>query len=277
MEAILTFLQKFSPEKLAALGIDIWFVLKIAGVVLVGTFAVGLIGKFVFGKGSVLSTSLSSAIGILFVYAVTVSLQCAGASIGKYLAPLPFVRLSGDQLVLFPFHGALYTDICTQLLRMIVLSFLVNLADRLFPRGKNFFTWLLLRCLTVILALVLHLVVTGLLAAYLPQELLTYAPVILLGVLALMLLTGALKFVVGAFLTTVNPMIAALYTFFFANIIGKQITKAVFTTGLLTGLVLILQNWGIPAIPLATAALAAYIPFAVALIALWYLICRIFK
>ena len=94
----------------------------------------------------------------------------------------------------------------------------------------------------------------------------------MLGILILMLLTGALKFLVGLVLTTVNPLIAALYTFFFANVVGKQVTKAILTTGILAGLVLVLQKMGIVAISIASAAFAAYIPLIILLVVLWYIV-----
>ena len=126
------------------------------------------------------------------------------------------------------------------------------------------------------IALILHLIVTGLFTNLLPEGLVTYAPTILLALLVLMLLTGALKLLVGVVLTTVNPLIAALYTFFFANVVGKQITKAVLTTALLTGLVLLLQHLGVGVISIASAALIAYIPFSILLVILWYVVCKVF-
>jgi hypothetical protein len=85
-------------------------------------------------------------------------------------------------------------------------------------------------------------------------------------------LTGVLKIVIGALLTTVNPLIAALYTFFFASVVGKQITKAVLTTFLLSMLVLGLNYLGCAVISIATAALMAYIPFVIILIVLWFIV-----
>ena len=103
-----------------------------------------------------------------------------------------------------------------------------------------------------------------------------YAPVILLAILIIMLLTGALKLIVGAILTTVNPVIAAFYTFFFASFVGKQLTKAVLTTAIMTAIVYLLQNLGIVSLSLVSAALAAYIPFLLLLLLVWYLISRVF-
>lgn len=258
-----------------SLGLDFWSLLKTGGILLLGTLLISLFGRFIFGKKSALNNAVSSAIGILFIYALTVVLKSAGAQFEALIAPLPFVTISGDQLILFSFTGVDYTVICAEVLSMIILSFLVNLVDGWLPKGKNILSWIFFRCLTVLIALFLHLLVTDLFTAYLPQGIVTYAPPILLALLILMLLTGALKLLVGVALSTVNPLIAALYTFFFANVIGKQITKAVLTTTLLAGLVLLLRYVGITAVSIASAALMAYIPFIIVLIILWYVVCRV--
>ena len=88
----------------------------------------------------------------------------------------------------------------------------------------------------------------------------------------LMMAVGALKILVGALISTVNPVIGALYTFFFASIIGKQISKAVLTTALLAGIVWLLHYLGITAVFIASAALTAYIPLLIILLVLWYLV-----
>ena len=125
--------------------------------------------------------------------------------------------------------------------------------------------------LTVAIAYVLHLVVVGLFTKYLPEGLVVYAPTVLLAILVLMLLTGALKVVVGAVLVTVNPIIGGLYTFFFATIVGKMVSKAVLTAALLSALVLALNYVGITTISVAMDALKAYIPLVAGLAGIWYL------
>lgn len=259
-----------------SIGFDFDSFWKAALVLLLGTFLLSVFGRFIFGKRSALNNAVSSAIGILFIYAITVILKSAGVQFAHLIAPLPFVSISGEQLVLFSFKGAHYTVICTEILNMIILSFLVNLADGWLPKGKNVISWLFFRCLTVVIGYLMHLIVVGLLSAYLPAGIMTYAPVILLALLVILLLTGALKILVGALLTTVNPIIGGLYTFFFATIIGKQITKAVLTTAILAGLVLGLQYIGITVISISTAALTAYIPFVLVLIVIWFIAGRIF-
>ncbi|MBQ6852464.1 MAG: hypothetical protein IJO04_05495 [Oscillospiraceae bacterium] len=256
----------------STIDLDYEGMLKTGCILLLGTLLISVFGRFIFGKKSALNNAVSSAIGILFLYALTVVLKSAGAQFESWTAPLPFVTISGSTLHLFSFTGADYTLICAEILSMVILSFLVNLVDAWLPSGKHLLSWLFFRCLTVLIGLLFHLIVTGLFTKYLPEGIITYAPPILLAILALMLLTGALKIVVGVLLSTVNPLIAALYTFFFANIIGKQVTKAVLTTTLLAGLVCLLQYAGVFSLSVASAALIAYIPFLLILIVLWYMV-----
>jgi len=256
------------------IGIDFDTFWKAALILLLGTFLVSIFGRFVFGKRSSLNVAVSSAFAILFIYAGVVVLGTFGGDFAKFVTPLPFVDISGDKLLLFSFKGAHYTAICTEVLSMLILAFLVNLADRWLPRGKNIFIWLLFRIVTVVLAYIAHFLVVGILAQYVPEGIATYAPVVLVAVVLLLLLTGALKIFVGAALTTVNPIIGALYTFFFANVIGKMITRAVLTTAILAGLIYALGAIGVAGISIAVAALPAYIPILIILVVLWFIVCR---
>ena len=268
MEAIVNYFKTFN--------LDISAFLR-ANCMMIGAFLLlALLGRFIFGRKSILLHAVSSSIGIFFVYCLTIVLCYAGSEFQKFITPLPLVTIKNDVMQLFSFRQD-YTIVCSEILSMIILAFLMNLADGWLPIGKHIISWIFFRCLGVVLALFLHLIVTGLLTAYLPEGLITYAPAILLGILVLMLLTGALKFLVGLILTSVNPLIAALYTFFFANAIGRQITKAVLTTAILTGLVLVLHEIGIAAISIASAALAAYIPLILLLLVLWYIVGRLLQ
>lgn len=235
----------------------------------------GFLARAIFGKHSVVNRSLSAAIGILFIYVVTVVIYSTGAPLEQFLSPLPFITITGESMEIFSFAGASFPAVCSQLLSMIILAFLVNLLDGWIPQGKHFITWLLFRCLTVLGAILLHLLVNHLLLVFLPEGLMTYAPAVLLCILVLLLLTGALKVLVSLALATVNPVIAALYAFFFSTLVGKQITKAVFTTALLALLVFLLNKLGVTVISIAGAALTAYIPFLLLLVSAWYLVQKV--
>ena len=231
------------------------------------------LGRVILGKRSSLNHALSSAIGILFIYAVTIMVYTFNPwNLEQFLSPLPFLVFAGDCIMVIPFQGGVLSIVCHEILSLVILAFLVNLLDMLFSKEKKFFGWLIFRCLSVFLSLLLHLVVTYLFRTYLPEGIVVYAPTVLLWLLLIMLAVGALKVVVGLVLATVNPIIGALYTFFFATLVGKQLSKAVLTTALLTGLIYALNYIGVTGISIVGAALIAYIPFAIALVLIWYLL-----
>lgn len=255
-----------------SLGIDFGNFWQAALILLIGSFAISLLGRAVFGRRSTLSGAVSSAFAILFLYAGVLALRLYGGELTKWITPLPFISITGNTLRLFSFTGTHYTVICTELVNMLILAFLVNLADSWLPKCKNIFAWLFFRILTVLIAFVLHFVVTGLLAEFVPEGVAMYAPVVLVTVLLIMLLTGALKILVGAAISTINPIIGALYTFFFANVIGKMITKAALTTVILAVLVFALEKIGIVSLAVSAAALPVYVPGLLILIVLWYVV-----
>ena len=269
MEAFISYLEGILPE-----GFQVVSFLKMAAFLIAGIAVFGLLGRFVFGKGSVLNRSISSAIAILFIYVITVVVHSLGVDLKFLLSPLPFIQIDGDYLRFLIYDKSAYPLICNQLLTMIILAFVANLADGWLPKGKGLFSWFFFRCLSVIIAMVLHLIANAVLEAFLPEGLLTWAPVVLLGLLVLMLLVGSLKLLVGLVISTVNPLIGALYTFFFANIVGKQISKAMFTSGVVCGILYLMEHFGLVVILITPAALLTYIPLALVLLVLWFLIGR---
>ena len=72
-----------------------------------------------------------------------------------------------------------------------------------------------------------------------------------------------------------NPFIGAVYTFFFSNIVGKQVTKAVFSAGILCVILFFMDQAGLSFIHISTTALTAYVPVALVSVVLWYLIGRL--
>lgn len=254
-----------------------WTQLLIFGLILtIGSLILGAIGRLVFGERSLLGTSVSSSIAIIFLYTLTAVLLALGANYARFTTPLPFATMEGDLLTFFTFAGSNKGAISVQLLNMVILAFVVNLADRFLPRGENFFLWLLMRVLTVCFGLISHLLITLLFGNMISAVVAQYASTILLILLGVMVLTGALKFVVGLALGVVNPIIGALYTFFFANIVGKQLTRSLLTTAILTLLIYGLEQIGIQTVSIAMDSLILYIPYGAGLLGLWYLCNKLF-
>ena len=237
----------------------------------------GLLFRLLFGRKSALNKTLCAAIGVLCIYVVTMIVYTfSPGNLEQYLVPLPFVKFSGSYLYLMSFSGTGIPAICTQVMNMVILVFLYNLVDCLLPDGEEAspVNWFLLRYLTIIAAMLIHYVVTGLTRSFLPDLLITYGPAILLVCLVAFLLMGAFSLILGLVLTVVNPIFGLLFTFFFSNKFGKQLSKAMLTTVILSILVAVLDHFGFSIISISATALLSYIPLLAALMALWYIIGR---
>lgn len=267
MQYITNLLQAVFPA-----GFDTYAYIHFVAILLIGSLVIGLIGRFAFGKRSSLNHSVSSAIGILFMYAISVVISAFCTPLASFLSPLPFVEVGGDNLYVFPILNSNFVSVCSQLLGMVVLSFIINLLDSYLPNGKNFFGWLFRNIAVIALGFICHGLVSYLFAAFAPQVLQEWAPIVLLGILAFLLLLSILKALLGVALTAVNPVIAAIYAFFFANKIGRLLTKSVLTAILLILIVTVLNWVGYTVISITSAALSAYIPLLVILLFLWFVI-----
>ena len=174
LDKIAEFVSPYLPA-----GFDFPSYLIAALALCLGLLLVGGLARLIFGKKSVLNQSVSSLIGILFIYAVTIVVYSYGIHLDFLISPLPFITLSNDSLYIFPLLTSHYPEICGHLLNMVILAFLVNLVNTWLPTGKKVFGWLLLRCLSVVIGMALFTLVSNLLNAWLPYELLKWAPVIL--------------------------------------------------------------------------------------------------
>ena len=247
--------------------------LKFVLILMTASLGVGIIGRLALGRQSKLNHTLSCSMGILAIYVITIVVYTFQPwNLEALLSPLPFTAFWGDRVMFMPFHGSSFSVICSQVLSMVVLAFLINLADALLPQGERILTWYLLRFLTVVLAMLLHLGANWLINMYLPALFVTYAPTVLLVVLVSALLVGLARVVLGVALTAVNPIIGGIYAFFFAGKIGIQLTKSVFTTVIVCGVLYVLEYLGYTVIIITKAALLSYLPLLLSLLVLWFLL-----
>ncbi len=237
------------------------------------SLVLGVLSRVLLGRRSSLNHSLSSAMGILFVYAATIVVYTFKPwNLEVFLSPLPFVTFVDEYLILLPITDSQFPALCTEVLSMVILAFLVNLLDSITPSGNNVISWYLMRFITVLLCMAGHLVVSWGFRTYLPEVLVTYAPMILLFLLMFMLLSGIANLILGLVIAVTNPFLGAMYTFFFSNVVGKQVSKAIFTSGILCAVFFLLDYFGYTVISITAASLLAYIPLALVLLVLWYLI-----
>ena len=238
-----------------------------------GSLILGCIGRVVLGKHSSLNHSLSSAMAILFVYAVTIVIYVFKPwKLESLLSPLPFVTFFNDYMVVMPVVGIRPTVLSRELLSLIMLAFLVNFMDISLPRGKSIVGWVFWRSISTALSMGLHLLIHWATDTFAPNVLVVYAPIILLLLLVLLMFLGFLNAILGLVLTISNPIIGAAYSFFFSNIIGKQFTKAFFTAGILSIVIYLIGAFDYNFINISLMSLTAYIPVALVSMILWYLI-----
>ena len=237
------------------------------------SLVLGTISRVVLGKRSSLNHSLSSVMAVLFIYTITIVIYTFKPwNLDILLSPLPFATFSDHYLIIHPILDLQFPALCSELLSLLILAFLINLVDTLLPSGENVFSWLLLRLITVLGSFGLHLIVGWAFRTYLPQALVTYAPMILLAVLLTMLLSGLVSLVLGLLIAITSPFLGAMYSFFFSNIVGKQISKSFFTVSVVCGILYLMERFGMVVILITPAALLTYIPLALVLLLLWFLI-----
>ena len=95
---------------------------------------------------------------------------------------------------------------------------------------------------------------------------------VLLLILCLCLLSGVVNLLLGLVIAVANPFLGAMYTFFFSNIVGKQVSKAVFSSVIICAVLYLLDLFAYTVICISAAALLTYIPLALILLVLWFLI-----
>ena len=91
--------MNFILNQLESLGFNTDLFLKSAVLLAIGSVVLGATGRFVFGKRSSLNHAVSAAMGILFVYVVTVIIYTFNpVDLTRFLSPLPFATFSGERI-----------------------------------------------------------------------------------------------------------------------------------------------------------------------------------
>ena len=247
--------------------------LKLIAMIAAAGLTFGILARMVFGRHSALNHAVSSSMGIIFVYVATIVVYTFNPQgLSRFLSPLPFVQFFEHRLILLPFRDAAFPVICSETLSLILLAFLVNCIDSIIPKGKTWVRWFIFRFLSTALAIGFHFVVNQVLNMCLPGVLVAYGPILLLGILVAALLIGFLNMLLSLVMVIANPIFGILYTFFFSNIFGKQVSKSILSSAVIMILLFVLEQFGYGVISITAAALISYLPLLIALLALWYLI-----
>lgn len=240
---------------------------------IISVFALGLgfVFRLFFGAHCLVNRSISGFLNVLFVYAVTVTVYTLRPwNLTQYLSPLPFAIFRDDILIITSSACSTLSLLCSQLLSLIILCFIIHLLNFVLPNGQSFLGWLLFRIIAVVLAIFLNLAANWALNTFLPDVIATSAPVILMAVLVVAILVSLFNPLLCILFTVANPVIGLLYTFFFSNTIGKNLTRAVLSAALTCALFYLMQYAGFSVIDITHRALLSYTPFAAALVGIWF-------
>ena len=251
--------------------------LKFIGILAASILVIGLLFRLTLGRRSALNRAICAGIGVLCIYVLTIIVYTfAPDNLDRFLAPLPFIQFHNEALYIMTLGETPFPTLCAEILSLVILILIYNLADSLLPDGETTVGWLLLRGLTIVLAMTVHYFLELLTREFLPQLLVTYGPTILLVCLVFALFAGVLGALLGLVLTVVNPILGFLFHFFFSSKLGKQLSKAMLTTSIMVGLTVLLTYLGYGTITVSAVALLSYIPLFLVLIALWWLLERVF-
>lgn len=265
------------PDTITQIGATAVQYAKFLGLLIFGVLLLSSLTRFLLGKENQINLALTASMEILCLYVLNIVIYAFGLHFDFFLTPLPLVTIAEDYLFFFPILSADLNAICEQLLKLLIIAFLVNLVGGLIPQGKHLLTWTFLRLVTVALSVAALYGADMLLATFLPQGLAEYAPTVLVLSLVALIALGSLKIFVGAALAFLDPIIAALYTFFFSNIIGRALARAMVSTLLIAGLVALLNFLNVNVLHIAAAALTAYIPLLAVCVLLWYFVGRVLR
>ena len=236
-------------------------------------FALGLgfVFRLLFGARCTVNRSISGFLGVLFIYAVTVVVYTLKPwNLTQYLSPLPFAIFRNDILIITSSASSDLSLLSAQLLSLVILCFIIHLLSFLLPSGRSFLGWLFFRTIAVGLAIFLNLTANWALNTFLPDVIANSAPTVLLAVLVAALLVSLFNPLLCILFTVANPVVGLLYTFFFSNTIGKNLTRAVLSAALTCGLFYLMEYAGFSVIDITHHALLTYAPFAAVLLGVWF-------
>ena len=243
----------------------------LSALLIVFVLGLGLVFRLFFGRNCAVNRGISGFLEVLFIYAATVTVYTLKPwNLSQYLAPLPFAIFRGDILIVSYSACSTIPLLCSQLLSLIILCFIVHLLNFVLPRGRSFVPWLLMRAVCVVLAVGVDLAANWALNAFLPAVIAESAPVALITVLAVTLLVSLFNPLLCILFTAANPIVGLLYTFFFSNTIGKNLTRAVLSAGMVFALFYGMDYFECIVIDITPGALLRDSPFALALLGVWY-------
>jgi hypothetical protein len=150
-----------------------------------GYFLIAGLLRLITGKRGTAVGSVSVTLDALILFLLATLLPLYAPAVASYLPPLPFVSIDSGILTLIPIPELSREILCLQLIHLFLIAFLFGLADVLLPEGRNIVIWILLRAVTILLIFTCIWFLNKLNESLVPDYIQTYAPIILLILIAL--------------------------------------------------------------------------------------------
>lgn len=233
-------------------------------------FILGILMRLIMGKGTDLNKSVSSALGILIIYVVCIliSINTQGE---VFFAALPYIDVVGDGLTILKLAGTGVNVLCTELVKMIILSFIVGIVEDIVPNANRSFWGFLLKIAAIGLCLFAYNAAINYLTVNFP-EFFAVSNVVLLILAIAFLATTVFRWIVGGLLgLTVNPIVGAIYGFAAKTLVGKKLFQSILTTIIMLLVVYVINLSGNTTIVIAAESMVAFLPSLALLIVVWFL------
>jgi hypothetical protein len=257
---------------LLSFSLDNWLSTISTALVFVAAIVVlGSLFRLICGKNAPLTRSVSAVLSIGIVYLSAILLFMFIPPVREPMNRLPFLTVTDQRFFLWDILHLSEETLYPAILRLAILSFLVNTLEAFLPQGKKFFTWYLYRVTTALSALALYLLLCLAIDRFAPEILGEWAKTIITGFWTTILIIGLLKLLLSVVLTVINPIIGGLYAFFFAHPFGRQLSKSILTTVLSGAIIAMMNHRGIAQFAFNDFSLASYGPACVLVILALYL------
>lgn len=207
-----------------------WFaVVKWPFWVLLTTVAVGGIYCARFGKRTLLNQAAACTLTLVSIYLTAVITFIHWPAVRHLFSELPFLSVTDEQVFVADIFSMNPGVLAPWLLRLMLLSLMVSIADAFITSSKSFVSWLFSQIFSASAALAGYAVVTAGLSLILPGLLGRYAIIPMVIVLAVGLLMLCAKFIFTVIISGGNPYFTTIYKFFTVNKGGSLFTVSSLT------------------------------------------------
>lgn len=194
--------------------------------ILLFTVAAGGVYCARFGKKTLLNQGITGALNLVVIYLTATVAYIHFPALRTMFSELPFLSVTEESVTLLNPHSLQLKELAPVLLRMMILTLMINLSETFGSGGKTLLTWLFSQLVTIAIGLLLYAIVTAGLTLILPCVMNRYAivPVAIVLVIGVLMLLG--KFIFTAVISGGNPYYSAVYKFFTVNKGGSLFTTS---------------------------------------------------